>query len=82
VNKLSRYPGGLRVTDVEREVQLAVSNETTVFSAVGALIAAAQLSQLAAGSDAIVWTETQQTTLQAQLGAPLALTAERIALRR
>jgi hypothetical protein len=82
VDKLRRYPGGLRVTDVEREVQLAVSDDTTVFSAVGALIAAAQLSQLAAGADAIVWTETQQTTLQAQLGAPLALSADRIALRR
>ena len=82
VDKLRRYPGGLRVTGVEKKVELALSDETTVFSAVGALIAAAQLAQLASGSDAIVWTETQQATLQAQLGAPLAITAERISLRR
>lgn len=81
VDQLRRYPGGLRVTDVKRRVQVAVSDSTTVFSAVGALLAAAQLAQVATGTSAVVWTETQETTLQAQLGAPLALTAERISIR-
>lgn len=81
VDRLRRYPGGLRVTGVKRRVQLAVSDETTVFSALGALIVAAQLVQLAAGAEAVVWTATQETTLQAQLGAPLALTAEKISIQ-
>lgn len=81
VDRLRRYPGGLRVTGVNRKVQLAVSDETTIFSAVGALIAAAQLAQLAAGAEAVVWTTTQEATLQAQLGAPLALTAEKISIQ-
>jgi hypothetical protein len=80
VDRLVRYPGGLQVTKVDRKVELAVSPETVVFNPIGALIAGARLAALAAGKPAVVWTETQPTTLQAQLGAPLSLTAEKISL--
>jgi murein DD-endopeptidase MepM/ murein hydrolase activator NlpD len=80
VDRLVRYPGGLQVTRVDRRVELAVSPETVVFNPLGALIAGARLAALAAGKPAVVWTETQPTTLQAQLGAPLSLTAEKISL--
>jgi hypothetical protein len=46
------------------------------------LIAGAQIAALVAGKPATVWTETQRPTLDAQLGAPLSLTAERISLNR
>jgi hypothetical protein len=80
VDRLVRYPGGLQVTKVDRKVELAVSPETVVFNPLGALIAGARLAALAAGKPAVVWTETQPTTLQAQLGVPLSLTAEKISL--
>ena len=80
VDRLVRYPGGLQVTKVERKVELAVSPETVVFNPLGALIAGARLAALAAGKPAVVWTETQPTTLKAQLGAPLSLAAEKILL--
>jgi hypothetical protein len=80
VDRLVRYPGGLRLAEVDRTVELAVSPETVVFNPLGALIAGARLAALAAGKPAVVWTETQPTTLQAQLGAPLSLMAEKISL--
>jgi len=80
VDRLVRYPGGLQVTKIGRKVELAVSPETVVFNPLGALLAGARLAALAAGKPAVVWTETQPTTLQAQLGAPLSLTAEKISL--
>ncbi len=80
VDRLVRYPGGLELTKVDRRVELAVSPETVVFNPLGALIAAARLAALAAGKPAVVWTETQPASLDAQLGAPLALTAEKISL--
>ncbi|MEX2647078.1 MAG: M23 family metallopeptidase [Gaiellaceae bacterium] len=80
VDRLVRYPGGLRLAKVDRTVELAVSPETVVFNPLGALIAGARLAALVAGKPAVVWTETQPTTLQAQLGAPLSLTAEKISL--
>jgi hypothetical protein len=80
VDRLVRYPGGLQVTKIGRRVELAVSPETVVFNPLGALLAGARLAALAAGKPAVVWTETQPTTLQAQLGAPLSLTADKISL--
>ena len=80
VDRLVRYPGGHQLTKVDRKVELAVSPETAVFNPLGALIAGARLAALAAGKDATVWTETQPTTLQAQLGVPLSLMAEKISL--
>jgi hypothetical protein len=80
VERLVRYPGALSVTKVNRKVELAVSAETAIFNPLGALIAGAKLATLATGKPAVIRTETQESTLQAQLGAPLSLTAESISL--
>jgi murein DD-endopeptidase MepM/ murein hydrolase activator NlpD len=80
VDRLVRYPGGLSLTGVDRKVELSVSPETAIFNPLGALIAGARLADLAAGKPAVIWTQTQETTLQAQLGAPLSLLAEKISL--
>jgi len=82
VAQLVRFPGQLTVPKVNRKVELSISPETAVFDPLGALIAGAQLAALVAGKPATVWTETQRPTLDAQLGAPFSLTAERIALSR
>lgn len=80
VDRLVRYPGGIKVAGADRKVELAVSPETAIFDPVGALIAGAQLAALAEGKPAVVWTQTQETTLRAQLGAPLSLLAAKITL--
>jgi hypothetical protein len=80
VDQLRRYPGGLTVAKVGRTVELSVPPETAVFNPVGALIAGAKLAQAAVGKAATVWTQPQETTLEAQLGLPLWLATERIAL--
>jgi hypothetical protein len=82
VRQLVRFPGQLTVPKVNRQVELSISPETSVFDPLGALIAGAQIAALAAGKPATVWTETQRPTLDAQLGAPFSLTAERISLNR
>jgi hypothetical protein len=82
VARLVRFPGQLTVPKVNRKVELSISPETAVFDPLGALIAGAQLAALVAGKPATVWTETQRPTLDAQLGAPFSLVAERIALTR
>jgi len=82
VSRLVRFPGNLNVPGVNRKVELSVSPETAVFDPLGALIAGAQLAALVAGRPATVWTETQPYSLEAQLGAPLSMTADRIALTR
>ena len=82
VDRLVRLPGRLTVSEVDRKVQLAISPETAVFDPLGALVAGAQLAALVAGKPATVMTETQPYSLSAQLGAPLSMTAARIALSR
>ena len=82
VSRLVRFPGQLTVPKVNRKLELSISPETTVFDPLGALIAGAQLATLVAGKPATVWTETQRPTLDAQLGAPFSMAAERIALTR
>jgi hypothetical protein len=82
VARLVRFPGQLTVPKANRKVELSISPETAVFDPLGALIAGAQLAALVAGKPATVWTETQRPTLDAQLGAPFSLVAERIALTR
>jgi hypothetical protein len=82
VDRLVRFPGQLAVSQVNRKVELAVSPETAVFDPLGALVAGAQIAALVAGKPAMVWTETQPYSLDAQLGAPLSMTAERITLTR
>jgi hypothetical protein len=82
VSRLVRFPGQLTVPKVNRKVELAVSPETAVFDPLGALIAGAQIAALLSGKPATVWTELQRPTLDAQLGAPFSLSAERITLTR
>jgi Peptidase family M23 len=81
VDNLRRYPGGLRVPKVDRNLALSVPPDVVVLNPVGALIAAAQLAAAKAGQVAIVWTERAQATLAAQLGTPFLLAAAKIQLK-
>jgi hypothetical protein len=80
VDRVQSWPGGLRVTDVKRQVRLAVPPEAVISNPIGALIASAQLAALKKGQSAVAWTTRTQATLDAALGAPMLLTAERLVL--
>jgi hypothetical protein len=80
VDRVQSWPGGLRVTDVKRKVRLAVPAEAVISNPLGALIASAQLSALKKGQAAVAWTTRTQATLEAALGVPMTLTAERLVL--
>jgi len=80
VDQVQSWPGGLRVTKVDREVELFVPVTTLVFNPAGAIIAAAKLKALKAGQAAVAWTARAEATLAAQLGEPLKLSTERIEL--
>jgi hypothetical protein len=82
VDRVQSWPGGLRVSDVKRQVRIAVSPDAVISNPIGALVASAQLAALKKGQSAIAWTERSQATLEAALGAPLMLTAERLELLR
>jgi hypothetical protein len=82
VASLRRYPGGLRVPKVDRRVELAVPPDVVVLNPLGALLAAARLAATKPGQAAQVWTQKAETTLEAQLGAPLALSAQKILLKQ
>jgi hypothetical protein len=80
VDRVQSWPGGLRVTDVKRQVRLAVPPDAVISNPLGALIASAQLAALKRGQAAVAWTTRTQATLDAALGAPMMLTAERLVL--
>lgn len=80
VSQVSSWPGGLRVPRVDRDVELMVPPETSVFNPVGALIAAAKVSALKPGQPAVAWTQRALATLEAQLGEPMTLATEKIVL--
>jgi hypothetical protein len=80
VDRVQSWPGGLRVTDVKRPVELAVPLSTVIFDPLGALIASAKLSAVKKGQSAVAWTERAPATLEAALGTPLMLTTERLVL--
>ena len=82
VERVQSWPGGLRITEVKRTVRIAVSPDAVISNPVGALIASAQLAALRKGQTAVAWTERSQATLEAALGAPMTLTAERLVLLR
>ena len=82
VDRVQSWPGGLRVTDVKRQVRLAVPPDAVITDPLGVLIASAQLAALEQGQTAIAWTARAQGTLAAALGVPLTLTAERLELLR
>ncbi|MGE5690203.1 MAG: M23 family metallopeptidase [Pseudomonadota bacterium] len=81
VASLARFPGGQRIPKVGRRVELAVPPDAVVFNPLGALVAAAKLAAARPGQAAQVWTERAETTLDAQLGAPLVLAAQKILLK-
>jgi hypothetical protein len=74
------WPGGLRVTDVKRAVELAVPPEAVISDPLGVLIATAKLAALKAGQKTVAWTEKAPATLEAAMGLPFSLTAARLQL--
>jgi Peptidase family M23 len=80
VEQVQSWPGGLRVTNVDRKVELVVPPTTVVFNPLGAVIAAARLEAVNPGHLARAWTEKAPATLEAQLGQPLTLSTERVEL--
>ena len=80
VDRVQSWPGGLRVTDVKRPVELAVPLSTAIFDPLGALIASAKLNALKKGQNAVAWTARAPATLEAALGTPLMLTTNRLVL--
>lgn len=82
VDRVQSWPGGVRVTDVKRPVELAMPLSAVISDPLGALIASAKLSVLKRGQPAVAWTERAPATLEAALGEPMMLTAERVVLNR
>ena len=80
VDRVQSWPGGLRVTEVKRQVRLAVPPSAVISDPLGALVASAQLAALKKGQAAVAWTTRAQATLEAALGVPMMLTAERLVL--
>jgi len=80
VDRVQSWPGGLRVTDVKRSVELTVPPSAVISDPLGVLIVAAKLSALKKGQPAVAWTEKAPASLAAALGEPGALTAERLVL--
>jgi hypothetical protein len=82
VERVQSWPGGLRVTEVKRAVELAVPPSAVISDPLGVLITAAKLSMLKKGQTTVAWTERAPATLAAAMGEPLTLTAERLVLSR
>ena len=78
VDRVQSWPGGLRVTDVKRAVELAVPPSAVISDPLGALIASAKLATLKKGQNAVAWTERAPATLEAAFGEPMMLTTERL----
>jgi hypothetical protein len=73
VNSLRVRTTGLKVNGISRAVSLAISPFTEIEKAVGSL---------AGDKKATIWTEIFANTLDAQLGKPGAITAERVILSK
>ena len=78
VDSLQSWPGGMRVPDVKRSVQLSVPPSVVISNPLGALIASAKLAALKKGQPAVAWTAIAPATMEAALGTPLILTTERL----
>ena len=72
VSSLGVRTTGLKLNGISRPVQLAISPFTVIQTVAGRL----------AGTRATVWTEIFPNTLDAQLGKPNAITADRVLLSR
>ncbi len=79
IESVRAYPGGTR-TKVERVVDVAVAPNAVVTDPLGAFLATARLDSVQAGQPAVVWTAPAVATLDAQLGEPLSLAAEKVVL--
>lgn len=80
VDSLQAWPGGLRVPDVKRPVELSVPPSIVITNPLGALVASAQLAKLKKGRPAVAWTSKTPATIEAALGTPLMLSTERLVL--
>ena len=80
VDRVQSWPGGLRVTDVKRAVELAVPPSAVISDPLGVLVTAARLSALKKGQATVAWTEKMPASLEAALGEPMMLTAARLVL--
>jgi hypothetical protein len=80
VDHVQSWPGSLRVTKVDRKLELIVPPTTVVFNPLGVVIAAGKLQTLKPGQPARAWTAKAPVTLEAQLGEPLVLSTERVEL--
>jgi hypothetical protein len=77
VQTLRRWPGGLQVQPA-RVVDLALPSFAVVVGANGSLVTPAKLAAGKPGQPVAVTTELAPATLEATLGAPLALTARAV----
>jgi len=78
VDNLQSWPGGVRVTDLKRTVQLSVPPSVVISNPLGALIGSAKLAALKKGQRAVAWTALAPATMEAALGTPLLLSTERL----
>jgi hypothetical protein len=78
VDNLQSWPGGFRVTEVKRVVQLSVPPSVVISNPLGALIGSAKLAALKKGQRAVAWTALAPATIEAALGTPLLLSTERL----
>ena len=80
VDRVQSWPGGLRVSGVKRPVELSVPPSVVISDPLCALIASAKLSSLKRGQTAVAWTEKAPATIDAAMGEPFSLIAERLVL--
>jgi Peptidase family M23 len=78
VDRVQSWPGGMRVSGVKRAVELSVPPSVVISDPLGALIASAKLSALKKGQPAVAWTEKAPATIDAAMGEPFSLIAERL----
>ena len=78
VDRVQSWPGGMRVSGVKRAVELSVPPSVVISDPLGALIASAKLSTLKKGQAAVAWTEKTPATMEAAMGEPFSLIAERL----
>jgi hypothetical protein len=80
VQQARSWPGGVRVPKVDRDVEQMVPPTTQVFDGLGTLLAAAKVSALRPGRTAVAWTERAAGSIEAALGEPFELVAEKVVL--
>ena len=82
VDQARWWPGGVRVPKVNRQIELMVPPSTEVFDALGTLISSTTATSLKPGQTAVAWTQKQAASIEAALGEPFTLVAEKLVLTR